>query len=100
MPRPALTLPFTLSPCDRRIIALARRIFRGNRSDFEAAVRALRAAVEESIPAGRIFLLGSTARGPIVGSLLSGVGLTAAPRGVEIVRLHRGVLRALGLFSP
>ena len=72
MPRPALTLPFTLSPCDRRIIALARRIF----------------------------LLGSTARGPIVGSRLSGVGLTAAPRGVEIVRLHRGVLRALGLFSP
>jgi len=47
-------------------------------------VRALREAVEESIYGGRVFVLGTTSVGPIVDSLISGVGIVDAAAGVEL----------------
>jgi hypothetical protein len=89
-----------LSARDSRILALAARRAT-NPKDFEAALRALRDAVEELIPAGRIFFLGAGTDGPIVGSLVSGVGITVEREEIIIVRRHpaNGVKR-LGRFSP
>src|SRR5580698_313862 len=65
-----------LSARDRRILALALRKLGGAATDFGEAVRAVREAVDELIPAGRIYLLGAADQGPIVGSIVSGVGIT------------------------
>ena len=54
---------------------------------FVEAVAALLAAVEAVIPAGRLFELATGPRGPVVGSILSGVGMRGAACGVEIVRV-------------
>ncbi|KYF56915.1 hypothetical protein BE08_15730 [Sorangium cellulosum] len=90
-----------ISERDRRIVALARRKLGGTRFDFGDAVRALREAVEELIPAGRIFVLGAAELTPVVGSLVSGVGITAGAEGVVLVRMEHGGRRAtLGRFSP
>lgn len=89
-----------LSARDRRIILRALRKLRGARVDFGEAVRALREAVEESIPAGRVFLLGTSETGPIVGSLVSGVGIVDGATGVQLVRVGSGGRRTpLGSFG-
>ena len=81
---------------DRRIIVLARSKLFGSRCDFERAIRALCEALEELIPAGRVFVLGAGERGPIVGSLVSGVGIADTASGVQLVRVYRNTRLALG----
>src|SRR5262245_28344571 len=76
-----------VSDRDRRILARARHKLSACRVDFEEALRALREAVEESIPNGRTFLIGTGATGPIVGSIISGVGIAANAGGVIVVRV-------------
>lgn len=88
--------PRALSTRDRAIIDLARRTLRDTRVEFGDAVRALRDVVEETIPDGRVFVLGSTSAGPIVGSLISGVGIVDGPAGIEIVQVRSGIVRGLG----
>lgn len=60
----------------------------GGGFDFDDAARALHESVMELIPAGRIYLLGATDRGPIVGSIISGVGITPGVHGIGLVRVH------------
>jgi hypothetical protein len=79
---------FGLSSRDGRILALTRKKVDGVAVDFGEVLRALRDAVEESIPAGRVFLLGTAQLGPIVGSIISGIGVVDDPDGVRIVRVH------------
>lgn len=57
---------------------------------FADALRALREAVEEQIPDGRVFFLGNTAHGPIVGSIVSGLGIVEGPSGIQLVRTSPG----------
>ena len=92
--------PLAISERDRSIVEAARAKLRGARADFADAARALREAVEELIPGGRVFVLGATARGPIIGSLVSGVGIAAGGRGVTLVRARHGEpLAILGSFA-
>lgn len=73
----------------------------GTSVDFDEALRGLKEAVRELIPAGRTFLLGTTEFGPIVGSIVSGVGIVASPEGVLLVRVERdGRRTTLGSFLP
>ncbi|HWO17118.1 MAG TPA: hypothetical protein VNO30_00020 [Kofleriaceae bacterium] len=96
----ALRSQLALSARDRRIIQCALRKLRGARVDFGEAVRALREAVEESIPAGRVFMLGIAEAGPIVGSLISGVGIVDGATGVQLVRARSdGRHTPLGSFG-
>jgi hypothetical protein len=76
-----------ISARDRLVIERARAKLAGARVDFALAVRALREAVEETIDDGRVFLLGSAGGEPILGSLISGVGIVDGARGVELVRV-------------
>lgn len=97
----AIRSPLVVSARDRRIVALARAKLRGERVEFDDALRALREAVEELIPAGRTFLLGASDQRPIVGSIISGVGIVDDERGVQLVRAMRDGRRiALGAFAP
>ena len=90
-----------LSPRDRRVFALAAHKLAGQPATFEEAVRALGEAVEEIIPAGRVFVLSTTPFGPVVGSLLSRVGIVASEVGVSVVRTdRRGAPRFLGELLP
>ena len=91
---------FTMSERDQKILALARLHLEGAPVDFDEALRALHASVEELIPAGRVYLIGSTKTGPIVGSLISGVGITAAETGVLVVRARHGEVTTLGTLLP
>lgn len=89
-----------LSRRDQRIIDLALTKVRGTRVNFDDAMRALQEAVEELIPSGRIFFLGSDDNGPIVGSLLSGVGVLETEHGIKLVRVRPDAVPAqLGWFS-
>lgn len=72
-----------VSARDARILAL---VAAKQPADFAAAVDALREATEAVIPNGRVYFLGQSASGPIVGSLISGVGITPAPGGFAVVR--------------
>lgn len=103
------SLRLHLSERDFRIILLALRKLQGARVDFAEAIRALREAVEETIPTGRIFLLGqsdqgprvSPSVGPIVGSIISGVGIAESSTGVRLLRVARDGRRTdLGRFAP
>ncbi|TKC97251.1 hypothetical protein [Polyangium fumosum] len=102
--RQAPSAPFAhlgLSTRDQRILALTRRRLEGAPLDFQEALRALEASVEELIPAGRVYLLGATESGPIVGSLISGVGIVPAEAGPLLVRVDReGRISTLGSLSP
>jgi len=85
---------------DRRILRLALRKLNGE-DDFAEAVRALHEAVTELIPSGRVYVIGHDARGPIVGSLITGVGICAGDRGVDLVRVCDERRTTLGSFvSP
>lgn len=94
--------PFAgLNPRDLRILELARQKLGGHDADFGKALQALIETVVELIPAGRVYLLGAGANGPIIGSLVSGVGITPGGRGALVVRVDRdGRLMALGPLVP
>jgi hypothetical protein len=87
---------------DRQILERARaKLARGGCVEFGDAIRALQEAVEESIPAGRVFFLGAHEHGPVVGSLVSGVGIVESAGGIAIVRVHEdAALTWLGSFEP
>ena len=90
-----------LSLRDQAIIALTRRKLFGLRVDFTQAVQALHEAVAETIPYGRIFLLGTSIRGPILGSLISGVGIVQGEEAVELMQLvSHGSPRRIGMLCP
>lgn len=72
----------------------------GARVDFNEAIRALREAAEELIPDGRVFVLGVADAGPIVGSIVSGVGIVECASGLRLVRVgERGDASPIGWFS-
>jgi len=83
---------------DRAILALARGHVASAR-DFGEALRALREATARLIPAGRVYLLGEHAGAPVVGSIISGNGITASTRGIELVRVSDGKAHALGTWD-
>ncbi len=89
-----------MSERDRHILTLASsKACHSN--DFNEALRALHEAVHELIPAGRTYFLGSGKHGPIVGSIVSGVGITEELGEVVVVRAHPETgYTMLGRFSP
>jgi hypothetical protein len=104
----ARSVGLEISRRDQQIIGLALRKLGRARFSFEEALRALREATEELIPDGRVYFLGvpgaagseGTASGPIVGSLISGVGIVESATGIELVRVERGgEVRTLGRFG-
>jgi hypothetical protein len=104
LPLPALRLStsahLTLSRRDRRILELARAKLHGSHIEFSEAMRALREAAEELIPDGRVFLLGAADVGPIVGSIVSGVGIRECVSGIQLVRVQgSGEFAPIGWFS-
>jgi hypothetical protein len=86
---------------DREILALARQQVRDSR-DFSAVVCALQHAVEAVIPAGRIYLLDSSSGRPVIGSLISGIGVVAeGSSGALVVRVEGpGRLVTIERFMP
>lgn len=78
-----------LSPRDRVILESMLHKLGGPPRDFEDAARALHEAVEERIPGGRTYFLGANEGSPILGSIISGVGIAAGPTGVILVRIDR-----------
>ncbi|MDC3955143.1 hypothetical protein KEG38_14860 [Polyangium jinanense] len=90
-----------LSERDRKILERTRGKLVHASVDFGEAVRALGEAVCEVIPAGRTYVLGQSASGPIVSSLLSGVGIVPGDTGILVVRVTReGVQTTLGRLVP
>jgi hypothetical protein len=88
-----------VSDRDRRILALATKKTCGS-SDFDEALRALQEAVEELIPAGRIYFLGSGEEGPVIGSIISRVGIVPEGDRILVVRVEpEGACTRLGWFS-
>lgn len=87
-----------MHPRDAEILALARALL-GPRTDFVSAVEALETAVVRTIPAGRVYLLGWTGHGPIVGSLISGVGVAQHREGVDVVRVRDGQVERLAAMT-
>ncbi len=62
-------------------------------------MRALREAAEEMIPGGRVFVLDIVDTGPVVGSIVTGVGIVQRESGIELVRVRRpGQSIPLGWF--
>lgn len=101
-PLPALSTSADLkvSRRDRRILELALAKVGGARVDFGDAMHALREAAEELIPDGRVFLLGVSDAAPIVGSIVSGVGIVERASGIQLVRVQgSGDIAPLGWFS-
>jgi len=82
-------------PRDAEILALTRRLL-GPRTSFEDVVTVLERAVVQTIPAGRVFVIGANAHGPIVGSAISGVGVAARAGAVDVVRVRAGIVVCLG----
>lgn len=98
---PALDDPLEqlgLTRRDRAILALARTHVEGVR-DFASALRALRDATAQLIPAGRVYHLGQHGGQAVVGSIISGVGVAASARGIEVVRMVDGMPRPLGAWD-
>jgi hypothetical protein len=90
-----------VSPRDQSIIALACRKLGSSSVDFGDALRALREATEELIPAGRTYVLGHDASGPVVGSIISGVGIVPGVDAVLLVHVDRNGRRtSLGSLMP
>lgn len=76
-----------LSSRDASILAATLTKLDGATFDFHDAARAMHESVIEHIPAGRCYLLGASERGPILGSIISGVGITADEHDVIVVRV-------------
>jgi hypothetical protein len=94
---PRIELAWTLGERDAGIIAAMLHMLAGCEPDFEQTARALHEAVVGSIPAGRVYVLGAGDRGPILGSLITGVGIAADEEGIALVRVDRsGQSRLLG----
>lgn len=90
-----------LSERDRRILARAEEKLQGSAFHFDDALRALMDAVQELIPAGRCYFLGTRERRPVFGSVVSGVGITEGDHSVRLVLLDRGGgSTLLGRFGP
>ena len=90
-----------VSTRDQLILDLARRKMRRDTNDFDEALRALDEAVAEVIPAGRTYFLGNGDDGPIVGSIISGIGITRVYGEVLVVRADTHVgWTALRRFRP
>jgi hypothetical protein len=86
---------------DRAILDLAIRKLGGGQSDFGEVVRALREATEELIVNGRIYFLGAGANGPIIGSIVSRVGIVGHDDRVAVVRVSQdGRPTTLGRIAP
>jgi hypothetical protein len=80
-----------VSARDRRILELAHEW--AGHSDYATAVAALAEAVRTVIPNGRVYYLGEGEQGgPIIGSLVSGVGITEIAGGVLVVARDGNVL--------
>lgn len=79
---------------DQLIVELARGKLAGA-ACFTEAARALQEAVAETIPAGRIYVLG----GGAIGSLISGVGIVEGDAGVQLVHVRGGRTTLLGRFA-
>lgn len=78
-----------LSRRDRTILEAVRAALANTpRARFPDALVALGAAVERIIPAGRTFLLGYHQGGPIVGSLVSNVGIAEESCAIIVVRVR------------
>lgn len=79
----------SLSERDRLILALAAlKLSRTTRVDTSrAALRALHEATSDTIPAGRTYLIGM-ADGPVIGSIISRVGIVERNGRMEILRLN------------
>jgi len=76
------------------------RFTAGRGQSFGDAVAALHAATVANIIAGRTFFLGQIERAPIVGSLISGIGLVELDAGIVVVRCTtRGAPLQLGGFA-
>ena len=95
-----------ISRRDQQIVELALRKLGRADFDFGDALRALREATQELIPDGRVYFLAEGAdadgapRGPIVGSLISRVGIVERATGIELVQVgHGGEIRALARFG-
>jgi hypothetical protein len=85
----ALRHPSGLGARDRAILARAFALLGDGPATFADAVRALQQATEELIPAGRVFVVGSTPDGPIVGSQITRVGIVEHASGIRVVRGRR-----------
>ncbi|MCB9602139.1 MAG: hypothetical protein H6722_10065 [Sandaracinus sp.] len=89
-----------MTPRDARILTLARSLA-GPSPSFLDAIGALTTSVTRLVPAGRVFVLGATKDGPIVGSWISGVGIAPDQEGVTIVRVGAdGRVHPLGPWLP
>jgi hypothetical protein len=65
-----------VSERDRCILARAREKLHASSFGWADAIYALRESVEELIPAGRCYFLGKHNDQPVIGSVISGVGIT------------------------
>lgn len=79
-----------ISPRDLRIVEQTRAKLVDARIDFGDALRALHEAVAEEIVDGRLFFLGHAQHGPMIGSIVSGVGIVDHPAGVQLLRAKPG----------
>jgi hypothetical protein len=102
----ARSVSLEVSRRDRKIVELALRKLGRATFDFGDALRALREATEELIPDGRLYFLAEAAGddgdedGPIVGSLISRVGIVERATGIELVQVgHCGEIHVLARFG-
>lgn len=83
-----------LSALDRAILETARTLLPASTPrtrDGDAVIAtALQRAVEEHIPAGRVYLLGWERDAPVLGSLISNVGVVRRGEALFIVRYAAG----------
>ena len=79
-----------MTPRDARILTLARSLA-GPSPSFLDAIGALTTSVTRLVPAGRVFVLGATKDGPIVGSWISGVGIAVTPLSILAITAIYGL---------
>jgi len=76
---------------DLRILQRAR-----GHVSFDSAVGALKRSVEAEIPDGHVFVLGTGAHAPVLGSLITRIGITRRADGrVVVVHFDRGAITEL-----